>query len=287
MNIGIIGMGLIGGSLARAILKNTQHIVFAADKDAEVMARARLMDAFHTTLCPDNANQIDVLFVALTPASAENVMRRYCPLLKAGAIVLDCGGVKRQTVNLMEQLKNQYPALEFLGFHPMAGKEYSGISHSSPSLFERASAVIIPVHNSIDALERIKTLLKQIGFETFARTDAQSHDRIIAYTSQLAHIVSGAFVKSPTARLNYGFSAGSFRDLTRVARMNAAMWSELMYDNRDFLCDELQILQNNLDKYRQALQAGDKDALYELLEEGNLKKIAIDSVKTAKLKELK
>ena len=158
----------------------------------------------------------------------------------------------------------------------MAGREYSGIEHSLVALFDKASILLCPVNPEIEQLTMIKNFFREIGFSEVLITTPEKHDRIIAYTSQLAHVVSNAYIKSPTALDYKGFSAGSFRDLTRVARLNPVMWSELMMDNRDNLIKEIELLINNISKYKAALERSDEEGLRLLLEEGSELKIGID-----------
>jgi prephenate dehydrogenase len=268
MNIAIIGMGLIGGSLGRAIVKKTTHKVFGYDLDASVMLKAELMLACHEQLTDNNIKDMDLVLFAVRPAAAIASMRDIAGKLKNGAIVLDCCGTKRTITSEMRALSERYPLLQFIGGHPMAGREYSGISHSTPGLFEKAYMLITPVSASIEARATVKALFKELGCEDTIITTPEKHDKIIAYTSQLAHVVSSAYVKSPTAGEHAGFSAGSFRDLTRVAKLDPAMWTELFLDDADNLINELDILLKNLSDYREAIANRDAVRLETLLSEG-------------------
>ena len=275
MKIGIIGLGLMGGSFARLLLKNG-HTVYAIDKNESVMKKAELMKAFTERLSVENAGELDMLVAAVFPRSFKDAVTIYLPHLKAGAVVTDFCGTKKTVVAAMKDLRKDYPSLVFVGGHPMAGREFSGIEHSSVNLFEKASMILVPVNADVYALDAFKKFYIGLGFGGVVFTTADNHDKMIAFTSQLCHIVSNAFVKNERASEHFGYSAGSYKDMTRVARLNPYMWSDLMTENKDELYFELDELINNLSKYRDALRSGDKDKLFTLLKEGNDRKLSID-----------
>lgn len=280
MNIGIIGLGLIGGSLGRAIIKRTKHNVFGTDNDTETMLKAELLKAYNFELNDSNIGEMDIVILALPPHVACNILEEISPKLKARAIVIDCVGNKRAVVTKMKKLSLEYSEIIFLGGHPMAGREYSGVKHSTANLFDNASMIFVPVSQDIAALQVAKDFFMEIGFKKIVMTTAEEHDRIISYTSQLAHVVSSAYVLSPTAESYFGFSAGSFRDMTRVARMNPDMWTELFIENKDNLTSELDEFISNLTEYRDLINAGDKDALRAKLDKGNHTRINLDKIKS-------
>ncbi len=269
MNIGIVGLGLIGASLGRAIIKKTAHKVYAYDISPEVMLKAAMLDAYHGELNDDNIKSIDILIVALYPRITESYVNEYAAKLNRGAVIVDCCGIKRKIVGAMKEAAERFPEISFIGGHPMAGREYSGASHSTAGLFDKASMILVPVKAEIETRKMVKEFFYELGFGTVVSTTADNHDAMIAYTSQLAHIISSAYIKSPAATMHFGYSAGSFRDLTRVAKLNPEMWTELMTDNRDCLIEEIEILEKNLKKYRMALANKDEAELKELLSEGN------------------
>lgn len=282
MNIGIVGLGLMGGSLGRALCKLTENKVFATDKDEEAMMKGALLKAYHERLTHENAAEIDVLVMALLPSAMPSVAEEYLPLLKDGAVVTDIAGVKRPVVALMKELSAKFPSLSFAGGHPMAGREFSGVAHSTASLYENASVLLVPVHTPIEALAALKAMYIAAGAEGVLVTTAEEHDIMIAYTSQLAHVVSSAYVRSENAEKHYGYSAGSFRDMTRVARMNAGMWTELMSENADNLSVEIRALAARLTEYADALDKGDVDCLYRLLDAGNRTKLSVEKDRVKK-----
>lgn len=285
MKIGIIGLGLIGGSIGRAIVKNTDNTVYAADSDENTMLKGALLRAYHETLDTDNAKELDMLLICVYPEGVKNIIDSYAPLLKDGAIVMDCAGIKRGICAYMEKAHKKYPELNFIGGHPMAGREYSGVEHSTASLLEHATCLLVPVHTPIEPLVTVKELFMNLGCDGVVVTTAEEHDKIIAYTSQLAHIVSSAYVMSPSAQTHYGFSANSFRDMTRVARLNPDMWTDLMINNSDFLSAEIEAVTARLKLLGDAVKNKDADALRKLLSEGNETKLALESGKAKKRSE--
>lgn len=282
MNVGIIGLGLMGASFAKTLKRNSDCKVYGLDKDENVQNRALSLGIVDCVLDDCNAKDIDMLVVALYPRDFEKTIERYLPNLHNGAIIIDFCGTKRLVVSKMQQFATTYPNLNFVGGHPMAGREYSGIEHSIETLFLRASMILVPCSIDSDRLEELKRFFLSLGFLEVIECGAEHHDSMIAYTSQLCHVVSNAFIKNDSAKLHVGYSAGSYLDLTRVAKMNSRMWAELMIDNRDKLLGELKEFQSNLDKYREALENGDENALFDLLEEGNRMKVQIDSKKRIK-----
>lgn len=276
MNIGIVGLGLMGGSFGRAICKSGEHNVFGYDVNEQVMLKAQLLKAINQPLTKENANQLDVLIVAVFSRKFKEVVQEFLPFLKDQAIVIDFCGIKRTIISQMQELNKLYPNIFFIGGHPMAGREFSGIEHSQCNLFNKASMILVPIKEDIFVESKLKNLFLSIGCDKVVITDAKTHDKNIAYTSQLCHIVSSSFIKSPTAEKHFGFSAGSYKDMTRVARMNADMWAELVLDNSDYVVEELDIIINNLNEFKNAIALKNGKKVKELFEEGNNKKISID-----------
>ena len=285
MKIGIVGLGLIGGSLGRTIVARTDDEVFAFDISHRAMLDGKLLKAYHHELTADNLKEIDVLFLSLYPEALEQALNEYCPLLKDGCLVADCCGNKRRVVEQMQSLAKKYPHLDFISTHPMAGREFSGVNHSTATLFDKASMILVPVKADLRKIALLKAFSLKIGFGNVVITTAQKHDEIIAFTSQLAHLVSSSYIKSETAGQFMGFSAGSFRDMTRVARLSPEMWSQLTVDNADFLVGEIDCLIKNLTEYKNALQEKDKDKMKILLADGNEKKLISEKLRRSKANE--
>lgn len=278
MKIGIVGLGLIGGSIAKAIQYNTEHTVFGFDTDADVMLKAKLVGAADEELTKENLPECDMVIVALYPTATVDFVKANAANFKKGAIVLDCCGVKGVVCEPLWQAAQENGFL-FLGAHPMAGLHFSGFQYSKVTMFKDASMILVPPESvTIEALETVKKLFMSIGFSNMQIATPREHDRIIAYTSQLAHVVSNAYVKSPNAEVHKGFSAGSYKDLTRVAKLNEDMWTELFLENADNLAAEVDTLIANLQAYSAAIKAADADALRALLKAGRERKEQIDGL---------
>ena len=285
MKIGIIGLGLIGGSLGRALVSKTDDQVYAFDINKKAMGDGKLLNAYHHQLNKENIGEMDLLILSLYPNALEDMLEKYCPLLKDGCLVMDCCGNKRRVVKQMQTLSKKYPALNFISAHPMAGREFSGVNHSTSTLFDRASMILVPVKSDIKLISTVKEYFLNLGFGTVVITTAEKHDEIIAFTSQLAHLVSSSYIKSETALQFMGFSAGSFRDMTRVARLSPEMWAQLTVDNADFLVNEIDSIINSLTEYKSALQQGDIDKMRALLADGNEKKLLSEKMRRGKISE--
>ena len=275
MTVGILGLGLIGGSLARAYAL-AGHSVYAADRDESILAFAQLAGAVVAPLTPDNLPDCDLILLAIYPEGSAAWLAENARHISQNALVLDCCGVKQEICEKCFPLAEKF-GFAFLGGHPMAGTQFSGFKHSRADLFQGAPMVLVPPRfDDMDLLDRAKKALAPCGFGSFSVTTARDHDRMIAFTSQMPHIVSNAFIKSPTALDHRGFSAGSYRDLTRVAWLNPGMWAELFLENREFVLTELDTLLASLTAYRDALEDQDRNALIALLEEGKKRKELVD-----------
>lgn len=268
MKIAVIGLGLIGGSLARTIKLHTDHTVYGCDLNPETLMQAQLLGAIDAPLTDDLLSGCDMTLVALYPEAIVRWIGEHAPLFKPDSIVIDCGGVKQVIEDALRPL-TEGAAWHFIGGHPMAGREYSGFRYARDDLFDRASMILTPRGDEDPALlQRARDFFLDIGFRRVQFTTPRTHDEMIAYTSQLAHIVSSAYVKCPLADCHRGFSAGSFADMTRVARLNEGMWTELFFDNREALLPEVDGLVARLTAYRDALRDGDREAMMTLLREG-------------------
>ena len=272
MNVGIVGLGLIGGSMAKSTKARTGHTVWGADLDKETMTMARMCGAIDAPLTDENLPQCDLILVAIRPAAAVEWVRTHASLIAPSAILVDLCGVKRTVVSAITPIARER-GFAYIGGHPMAGRERGGFTASSEDLYVGASMILTPDQRTdMQLLETLKAFFLDLGFAGLTFSDPEEHDRIIAFTSQLAHIVSSAYVKSPEAQRRRGFSAGSFQDMTRVARLDEDMWTELFLDDADYLTGELEVLIRHLTEYLDALKAGDADALRALLREGREKK---------------
>ena len=268
MNVAIVGLGLIGGSMAKSIKNRTAHTVWGTDLNGETMTMARMCGAIDAPLTEENLPQAELILVAIRPGAAVEWVRQHAPQISKSAILVDLCGVKRTVVAAITPIAEQY-GFAYIGGHPMAGRERGGFTASTEDLYVGASMILTPdKRTDMRLLETLKAFFLDLGFAGLTFSTPEEHDRIIAFTSQLAHIVSSAYVKSPEAQRRRGFSAGSFQDMTRVARLDEDMWTELFLDDEDFLAKELDELIGHLTDYRNALQDRDAQRLHDLLKEG-------------------
>ncbi len=283
--IGIVGLGLIGGSFARAYRKAGVSVL-AYDPNTETMDAA-YVDTISGELNDTTVASCDLIILATYPNACLDWLETHASAIAAaqsednpGPVVIDTAGVKKAICERAFALAQEH-RFSFVGAHPMAGTENSGFAFARSDLFYGAPMVLVPPVCSdserLELLDRVHMLLAPVGFGQFSVTTPEVHDRVIGYTSQLCHIVSNAFIKSPTAFEHHGFSAGSYRDLTRVAHLNAPMWAELMLDNRENLAQELDVLIASLGAYREALRAGNHDYLQQLLADGDRIKRGLDA----------
>jgi prephenate dehydrogenase len=272
MNIGIIGLGLIGGSFGLAVVSKTQHRVYGHDISDAVISEAQNVGAIHAPLTDDIYRELDLIIVALTTRQFADTLPQLCARLKKGALVIDICGLMKKPIEAMKIAAGQYPGIKFISTHPMAGKEVCGISNASVALFENSSIIVSSVKANQEDIVNLNQLLKDIGFSRIEYADADKHDAIIAYTSQLPHIISSAFIQSDTALAHHGFSAGSFLDLSRVSKMNYNMWSELVVDNAEQVLPELDAFIERLNSFKQAINKGDEARVRDMFKAGDAQK---------------
>ncbi len=273
--VGILGLGLIGGSFAKAY-HAAGWTVLAADRDAAILSFAQMSGVVDGTLGAENAAQCDLILACICPEAAIAELTGLAPHIGEKPVVIDCCGTKRVVCEALFPVAEQY-GFTYLGGHPMAGSHHSGFKYARENLYHNAPMVLVPPSfDDIALLQRVKELLTPAGFGHISVTTAQAHDEMIAFTSQMPHLISNAYIKSPTAAEHKGFSAGSYKDMTRVAWLNAPMWAELFLENRDRLLRELDWLMESLREYRAALEKNDLPELTRLLEEGKKRKEEVD-----------
>lgn len=272
MNIAVVGLGLIGGSICKALKANTFHHIMGIDSDKETIRKALDTGAIDEEISVEKLGEANLTIVALYPMAIVDFVKENADRFRKGSIVMDICGIKNYIV------KNCTPVLEekgviFIGTHPMAGTEHSGFDYSDGDLFRNASFIITPSENTPQiAIDLVSTLGACMNFGKVVIATPEQHDRNIAYTSQLAHVVSNAYVKSPSLFNADGFSAGSFLDLTRVAYLNEEMWSGLFLCNKEALLFEINNIIHSLSEYRDAMENDDIAALKELLKVGRERK---------------
>lgn len=278
MIVGIVGLGLIGGSFAKAYSDNDEHKVLAFNRSKQVIEDAYEVKAIDGELDEKNIKDCDLILLCLYPKLCIDYLKKMAPYISNKTMVIDCCGTKQVLCDECFSIAREY-GFTFVGGHPMAGRHFSGFAYSTKTMYDGASMVLVPENlEDNDTIERAKKLLSPIRFGKYTVCDAARHDAMIAFTSQMAHVVSNAYVKSPTAKNHDGFSAGSYKDLTRVAWLNEDMWTELFIENKDALANELDIFIKNVSAYRDAILAEDAVTLRNLLAEGKKCKEEIDGV---------
>ena len=275
MNVGIVGLGLIGGSFAKAY-KDAGVTVWGTDKDKLVTQYAKMLESIDDELDESRFSSCDLILVAITPVEAVKWIRENARAIPRETVVIDCCGTKRGVCGECFKIAAE-TGITYMGGHPMAGKERGGFKHSSSDLFRNAPFILVPEHcDDMELLVRVKKMLMLAGFGRVGVTTAEEHDKVIAFTSQMPHIVSNGFVKSDTALVDSQMiSAGSYQDFTRVAFLDEKMWTELFLENRDNLAREIRGLIDHLSEYESALNADDPARLMELLAEGKACKTAV------------
>lgn len=275
MTVGIVGLGLIGGSFAKAY-HEAGVTVLASNRTEETLKFAMLSGAVDGELTEENIGCCDLVIIAVFPEAAEAFLKRMAPHIGKKPIVIDACGTKRKICSMCFPIAEEY-GFTYLGGHPMAGTHKSGFKYARANLYHNAPMVIVPPSfDDIELLDRVKTLLAPLGFGSISVTTAEKHDELIAFTSQMPHIISNAYIKSPTAEKHKGFSAGSYKDLTRVAWLNPKLWAELFLENRDCVLSELDFFIDTLERYRDAVKNNDFDTLERLLDDGRRRKEEVD-----------
>ena len=275
MTVGIVGLGLIGGSFAKAYHEAGERVL-AWNRTRSVLDFAMLDGGVDGELNEETIAECDLVLVTLYPAAAIEYLERVGPYIGKKPLVIDCCGTKRVVCEACFPLAERC-GFTYIGGHPRAGTHNSGYKYARANLYRGAPMVLVPpVYDDIELLERAKGLLAPAGFGRISVTTAEKHDAMIAFTSQLAHVVSNAYIKSPTAGRHKGFSAGSYKDMTRVAWLNPGMWAELFLENKDYLMEEIDGLIASLNEYRDAMEEDDKERLIALLDDGRRRKEEVD-----------
>ncbi len=271
-NIAVVGLGLIGGSFCKTIKKHFGKACFGLDTNTDTTRTALEEGTLSRVITASELAECDLTIVALHPVQAIAFIQEHIDRFKKGSIVMDVCGVKESVIDAVDGLLRER-GVHFVGTHPMAGREFSGYEYALDDLFDRASFIITPTEQTAqEAIDTVIALAEGMHFDRVVVSTPEDHDKIIAFTSQLAHVVSNAYIKSPTAQYQMGFSAGSFLDLTRVAKLNENMWTDLFMLNREPLLYELEVIIASLCEYRDAIKAGDSDTLRELLRQGRILK---------------
>ncbi len=275
MKVGIVGLGLIGGSLAKAY-KAAGWTVYASNRTQQTLDYALMSGAVDAALTDENLADCDLLLIALYPQATIDWMGAHADGIAPRTLVIDCCGTKRLVCEAAFPLAAAH-GFTFVGGHPMAGVANTGFKYATAGMFKGASMLLVPpAFDDMALLDHVKELLAPAGFGRLTVVTAEQHDRVIAFTSQMAHLVSNAYMKSPVVGEHKGLSAGSYKDLTRVAWLDENLWTELFLENRDNLTRELDNFIAQVAAYRAALAADDGEQLKALLAEGRRLKEEVD-----------
>jgi len=279
--VGIVGLGLIGASFAKgykAATKSGEYNikVLGYDIDSSVVLMGKISDTIDDELTPDRLVDCDIVVISVYPQACLDYMETNKDKFRKGGLVIDTCGNKRIVCDDAFKIANE-SGFTFVGCHPMAGTKYSGMAHAKATMFKGAPMVLVPEKfDDMEFIDYVKSYLEPLQFGSYCLSHADNHDHMIAFTSQMAHLVSNAYIKSPTAKSHKGFSAGSYKDMTRVAWLNPQMWCELFFENKDYLVEEIDILINEMIKYKEALVEDNREEMIRLLDEGRRIKEEVD-----------
>ena len=273
----VAGLGLIGGSMAKAIKKNTDCRVLGFNRTRAVAERALAEGSIDGIAEDSDFADCDLLIVGMYPAATEAYLREKIPLMKRGALAVDLVGVKTRIVESIGPLAKEY-GVRFTGGHPMQGLAHAGYERSFADLYKGASMILVPTAATLPGdIDELGSFFRSVGFGRITVAGCEVQDHMIAHTSQLAHIVSNSYVKSPVSTNYVGFSGGSYKDMTRIACLDERVWKELFIWNRDALLPEIDDLMRNISQLRDAIEREDYDTLEKLLRAGREAKERIDA----------
>lgn len=274
MNIVIAGLGIIGGSVAKAVKKYTDHYVYGINRSSAPLKKAMDCGAIDEIGTLETLEKADMLILGMYPEAAVEFVRENADRINKNCIVIDTCGIKSDICPRLSEIAKEN-GFVFVGFHPMAGKEKNGFDVSEADLFLDANAIIIPGDAPHQAVSKVAALVKKLGFGRVVYATPEEHDMMIAFTSQLPHVIACAYVFSPRCLKHQGYSAGSYRDVSRVANINAELWSELFIENRKPLVAEINTMIDNLEKIRNGIEKGDRKELADILHQGKVIKEAL------------
>lgn len=260
----IVGLGLIGGSFAKALAKFQNYKIIGIDKNPKILDKALSDKTIHEAGDTSSLKKADIVLIALYPKLTIDFVKQHRHEFKKGAVISDLCGVKEAICNELSPIAKKHGFI-FIGAHPMAGKEVSGYQNSDAALFNNSSFIITPEDAPKEAVDTLSRLALDAGFSQIVTTTPKEHDKRIAFTSQLPHTIACAYIKSPRSKMHKGFSAGSFRDVSRVALINEKLWSELFLLNSTELTEEIDILIDNLNEIKEEIRKGDEEKLIKLL----------------------
>lgn len=276
----IVGLGMMGGAIADALRKQHPKRIAAYDTDQEVLEEALVRGAIdygaeNEEELQEVLAQADLVYVCLYPEAALSFMKRYMPYFKSGALVTDIVGIKTPTIE--EVVPVLRPDIHFIPGHPMAGSEKEGFGSADASIFENMNYVLVPVDKTDRAaVDALKEIITEMGFSNIVETSAHEHDAKIAFTSQLCHVIASALVDSEDDLTITDYEGGSFGELTRIAMINAPMWTEIFIDNKNLLIEQIDEFEHSMQKLRRYIEECDHESLEEMLTDVRRKRVAME-----------
>lgn len=264
MRVCIVGMGIIGGSFCKAIKKYTNHYVIGINRSKQPLIKALEDKAIDEIGDEKSLESADLIILCIYPKAAIDFIEKNGDYINKNAIVTDSSGIKSEICPKLTELSDKF-GFTYVGGHPMAGKEKNGYEASDGELFSGASFLLVKCGADEKSIKTVSDFMLSLGFGGIKVTDAEEHDRMIAFTSQLPHVLACAYVLSPCCMNHKGFSAGSYKDVSRVANINGELWSELFLENKEALCGELETLIDNINLIKNAVENEDKKTLAEIL----------------------
>lgn len=276
-NILIVGLGLLGGSYARALTKKGYRVdAITLDRESIDFALAEGMIAVGSTeVEPSLVGNADLIIFALYPHIFIDWIREHQQLFKPGAVITDVTGVKGPVVAEIQQMLR--PDVEFIAAHPMAGREVSGVQNSDDAIFRGANYVVTPTDkNTPEAIDLCCELGHILGFANVSTLSPDEHDDIIAFVSQLTHCIAVALMTCQQTDNLQDYTGDSFRDLTRIARMNDEMWSELFLLNRTSLLKQIELFSQELIRLKLLLLSGDREGLRDMMRHSTARRALFD-----------
>lgn len=272
-NITIVGLGLIGGSFAMALKELNPKNLWAVDIDKDAIRTAeekKIIDKGYIE--PETPlKKSDIVITCIYPNLTVKFIKDNIDNFKPGSIITDTAGIKEKLINEIDTFLRG--DVDFIGGHPMAGRESKGLEYATKDIFDGANYLITPTaKNKVKNIEKVEKLVRSIGFKNIVKLDPKEHDEIIAFTSHLPHILASALINSDSRHDTKFFVAGSYKDATRVARINCELWTELIMDNRDNTLEQIEIFENSIASFKKAIMNNNKDELRTLFREGSRKR---------------
>ena len=276
-NILIVGLGLIGGSYAKALRKLGFKIsaITLNQEDIDYAIENGIIDEGFTTPLPEVLEKAELVVFALYPKVFVEWIEKYQKFLKPGALLTDVTGVKASVVYKIQEMLR--PDVEFIAAHPMAGKEVYGVQNSDPKIFHGANYIVTPTEKNTDsAIEDCLELGRLMGFNNVSVLSPEKHDEMIGFVSQLTHCIAVSLMNCYDGEKLQDYTGDSFRDLTRIARINDEMWSELFLLNKETLLDQMDKFLAEFEKLRNTLETGDRETMREMMKVSTARRALFD-----------